>query len=268
MDHNDRSDKIPDYAGVGSILFDWFDDHDNRKYIVANIRGGTLEEKLTRNRIKNGALKDFSLTHNYELTEHLPTGQMYKTKTPIEVSVCRQGARSKCHILYYFGDKGEATKTSKLYNRGDGDPLRPLGIFKTKISKLVKANSKNMQSPSPSDIPQTIDLLNQITAMKREAAERDAEFARVKQEADDMKAANERQKEEAFQSMSAESDSLIETFLQMNGNQKSDETQQAMQALRAMREDPYTALSSVNTVLRGMVSANSYHKKRADEAGE
>jgi hypothetical protein len=184
------------------------------------------------------------------------------------VSVCRQGARSKCHILYYIGDKNGDTKTSKLYKRGDGDPLRPLGVFKKKISRIVRANVQNMQSPSTSDVPDKIELLNQLATMKAQAAEREAEMDRMKKEAEEIKMIREREREEAFQSMAAESDSMIEAFLEMNGTCKSSETQQAMDTIKKMRDNPMDAFAAVNSVIRGMVSANSHHKKMADDMGE
>lgn len=111
-----------DGTSVGNISHDFLG-QDGKKYIVGKIdESQDLRGKLTASRIKHGALRDFSLTHRFDLDQHIPTGQFFQTKTPIEVSVCREGRRTKCHILAFAEDNQPVGNANNLYSGGINGP--------------------------------------------------------------------------------------------------------------------------------------------------
>lgn len=76
-------------GSVGKILHDWVGE-DGRKYVVGEIdTKSSLFAALTGCRIARGALPDFSLTHLFEIGQNGLTKDLYYSKTPVEVSVCR-----------------------------------------------------------------------------------------------------------------------------------------------------------------------------------
>jgi hypothetical protein len=260
VDHRDRSTEDTPYPGVGNIVHDWVDKTDGRKYIVGEIRGSSKEEILTQNRIRHGALKDFSLTHRFELNEHVPTGQLFQTKTPIEVSVCREGRRAKCHILKFVEDSPSSTKTSNLYNDGQSTPFAQPNSFTQKYSSTVMASTG---APSDIRIPNELQLLEEVTALKMREQQMAQQLAQLQQEKQAAAAEAERVKNEQQQQVNKELDSLIDSYLQTNGIQKTEKHQAALEPLRGCK-DP-AVLTSVKNLVSDMVMANKSHTLKVQE---
>lgn len=260
VDHRDRSTADTAYPGIGKIIHDWVAG-DGKKYVVGEIRGTTKEEMLTQNRIRHGALKDFSLTHRFELNEHIPTGQLYQTKTPIEVSVCREGRRATCHILDFEEDNASTTKTHNLYNSQCGDPNN----FTQRSETLVMSNNAAQvpSNPVPMDIgvvpplPSQPQLLEELNSLKQQQLQWQTQVASLQAEKQLAQQEKERIQQEQQKLVMKELDSLIDTFLQTTGTKRTEQMTKTLEPITNCR-DP-AVVNTFKTVMSEAVNANSHY---------
>lgn len=294
VDHKDRSTADKAYGGVGKILHDWTNSK-GQKCIVAEIRGDTVEEKFTQSRIRKGALTDFSLTHLFELKEDKRTKELFQTKTPLEVSVCREGRRNLCHILSWADDSNSTTKSPNIYNSVGVDKLPSENSLPRDYSLKVMASSSSQVPSSPTQermetpvvqsqemenvpsslpvpvdlpMPSQLELLEQFNALKRQNAEfhRENQLYREERERKERaeKEAEQKKQEENNNKIRAEFDSIFETLLQQQGVKKTQEHEQSAAALRGSMD--INALDTANKLMSVALTANKMQKEQLEKA--
>jgi hypothetical protein len=270
VDHKDGS-------SVGEIVHDWVG-ADGLKYVAANIRGNSKEESLTQARIRNGALQDFSLTHRFDLLQHVHTREMAQRKTPIEVSVCRKGRREKCHILGFTEDSLEGGKTSDLYNnRHDqtGIPSNPFRREQTLImSASVTSQPETVVSNSPATpmdvssiqparqqtMPNDTQLLEEVVALKQQQQMWMQERAKFETERQTAIQETERIRQEQHQQTFKDLDAVINVLLETTGTPNSEKVSQALEPLKNCRDTG--AIGAFKNILSDCVKANQDNNQR------
>lgn len=270
VDHKDGS-------SVGEIVHDWVGS-DGLKYIAANIRGNSKEEVLTRARIRTGGLQDFSLTHRFDLLQHVHTGEMAQRKTPIEVSVCRKGRREKCHILGFAEDSLEGGKTSDLYNNRHDQTGIPSNPFRREQSLIMSASvtsqPQTVASNSPPTamdvssvqpirqqaIPSDTELLQEVVSLKQQQHMWMQEKAKIETERQNAVQEAERIRQEQHQQTFKDLDAVINVLLETTGTPHTEKVAQALEPLKNCRDTG--AIGVFKNILSECVKANQDNNHR------
>jgi hypothetical protein len=229
------------------------------------------------------------------VVEHVPSSKLYQIKTPVEVSVCREGRRATCNILGYIDtDKRPApaaetpsnneipthtanedsqnkrTKTTNLYNAGKTEistsnlkaferatPSSPKNeLYTVRRSVTMSANNSSNNMETVPTLPPTPELVMELNRERQEKAVMAQKLAALEAEQAQRQAQLEAQQKEFRERTLKELDSLATTFIEKNGLQKTPEMDQVMEPLRQCR-NPDEMLTSFKTLFSDSVMASS-----------
>lgn len=250
------------------------------KYVEGKVRGKTILEKVTQERIQKGTLPDFSLTHAFDLYQDTITGEYYQTKTPIEISAVREGRRAKCQIIKKWKDSpATKRKTADVYNTPNkrimSDSQNPFLKKSVTVSASMTTPATPMETvqsptvpattPVPASIPsydnigkdeilqQALKVQEEKLSYERQFKEQQAVAAKLQAERDEMQKKYEDMQNHQRNVVISDLDAVIDVAVKLMGQEKTPEVVAALEPLRGCKD--VAALQSVHKVLSGMVMA-------------
>lgn len=225
-----------EHTEVGTIRDTWVG-RDGLKYIWATIHKDSALGRLTALRIQSGALKDLSLTHLFEAWVDPAALSILHQKQPLEVSVCREGRRARCHIL---GARDSPSVSM---------PYKPHTAFR------VSAHMTNAPPTHDQLIEQLIEARNNVQRLQEETKKNEEAARKFQEESRQYQESLKQEVDKRRSQTQAELDALIaHTMNEINVDRSADGVKESIDAMKNCQDE--VAQQQFAGLIQGLVSAN------------